>query len=587
LIQHGRRGIAFRHEMCRLVIAGAIPPGGEVALHLRILDAMESTHTADPSAMVHHAVAGGDTARVLRYASLAGVEAARTGAHTQAASFFQTALTKGRPRTELERAELLELLAGELYLTDRLEEAIEASEQAMAIRETDGDLSGVSVNHQSLSMYEWYNAHRAFAERHASTAVEVVEPAGELVALGHAYATEAYLALQNSDFARVRRFEAQARAIAAGVDDRRLDNRLEIIAAATAISMGDLDGRQRILDVIERRTDHFDEVYSSGYSNLVYLDVEQRRLADARKILEVSLPLTVERDIPICHVWQLGIRARLGLIRGDWDAALADASEVLDGVAAPLARTWPFLVRALVSLRRGEDGFEDDLDAACELATSLAEPLRLLPAAAALAERAWLLGRHEPRLDDAPALLTRFATTEGTEWSVGDLVVWLHRLGRGDEVTDIPIVTEPHRLLLAGDAQNAAMHWAKLSAPYEQALALLDVGSEDAAITAIEILDDIGADAVAAKARLSLRERGFSVPGRRRATTRANAGGLTSRQMDVLRLLEDGLTNAELAERLFISPKTADHHVSAILSKLHARNRRDAVQKAKTLGLIS
>jgi len=73
---------------------------------------------------------------------------------------------------------------------------------------------------------------------------------------------------------------------------------------------------------------------------------------------------------------------------------------------------------------------------------------------------------------------------------------------------------------------------------------------------------------------------------RRRATTRANAAGLTARQLEVLALLGDGLTNAELAERLFISPKTADHHVSAILAKLGVRNRRDAADAARRLRLL-
>jgi DNA-binding CsgD family transcriptional regulator len=586
LIERGRRGIAFRHELCRLAVASAIPPGGEVVLHLRMLDSLEGMGAADPAVLANHAVAAGDAGRILRYASLAGLAAARSGAHTQAARFFETALHSGAAQAPAEQAELLELLAAELYLTNRLAEAIERSQHAMVLRGTAHDLSGVSRNHHALSVFEWYNANRAVAERHASTAVEVLEPVVDLIRLGHAYAMEAYLALQGNDLTRVRLFHARAREVAAEAADRQLDARLEIIDAAAAIMTGDAAGRDRILAIVEHGMDQFDEIYSSGYSNLVYLDVEQRRFREAAEVLEVSLPLTIERDIPICHSWQLGARGRLMLLAGDWDAAVADADEVLHVPAVPLARTWPHLVRGLVALRRGDDGAADDLDEAWALATRFGEPLRLLPAAAALAEQAWLRGRHDERLDSWPDLFDRFALAEGIEWSIGDLAVWLQRLGHEVAFDDVALAT-PHRLLLAGDPQRAAAAWDGLSVPYDRALALLDTGATDGAFAALDILDRLGADAVAAKVRHDLRDRGVAnVPGRKRAPTRSNPAGLTARQVDVLRLLGEGLTNSELAARLFISPKTADHHVSAILTKLHVRNRREAAAEARRLGLV-
>ena len=56
--------------------------------------------------------------------------------------------------------------------------------------------------------------------------------------------------------------------------------------------------------------------------------------------------------------------------------------------------------------------------------------------------------------------------------------------------------------------------------------------------------------------------------------------------MEVLALLAEGLQNAEIAERLFISPKTVDHHISAILSKLNVSSRAKAVTAAAELGLL-
>lgn len=77
------------------------------------------------------------------------------------------------------------------------------------------------------------------------------------------------------------------------------------------------------------------------------------------------------------------------------------------------------------------------------------------------------------------------------------------------------------------------------------------------------------------------------VPARRRTSTIAHPAGLTARQVEVLRLMADGLTNAELAERLYLSVKTVGHHVSVILAKLGVASRREAIRRARDLGLLS
>jgi DNA-binding CsgD family transcriptional regulator len=582
LLERGRRGVAFRHDLCRMAIADALPPGGAMALHARVLQALEPLGTVDPAILAHHALGARDDERVLRYASLAGTAASRAGAHTVAGDFFAVALTHGSPPTPQKRAELLELQAVELYLTDRLPDAIRACEQAMALRESVGDAEGASADHEALSVYEWYNANRVAAERHASAAAD---PAAEHVRLGHAYAMQAYLALHTSDLDRARSLHTRAVRLAAQAGDRQLDARVEIIDSVMDIMSGDVRGRERILSLIQRDAEYFDDLYSAGYSNVAYMDVEQRRLHEARDVLAVSLPRTRERDIPICNMWQLGVRARLALLRGDWDAAVVDADEVLRANGAPLARTWPHLVRGLVALRRGDEAVGSHLDDAFDLARRYGEPLRLLPALAALAERAWLQDEPEPRLDEAVEQLGDLARADGVEWSVGELAVWLHRLGYDVDADDVRLA-EPHRLLLSGRPLDAAAAWEELSAPYDRALALIFAGDDASAVAALEALDAIGADAVAGRLRRELRARGVgNVPGRRRATTRANSAGLTARQLEVLALLGEGLTNAQLAERLFISPKTADHHVSAILSKLRVGTRREAAEAARQLGV--
>jgi len=105
-------------------------------------------------------------------------------------------------------------------------------------------------------------------------------------------------------------------------------------------------------------------------------------------------------------------------------------------------------------------------------------------------------------------------------------------------------------------------------------------------VRGIELLDRLGAIGTADRRRIELRSEGVAqVPQRPRASTRANPSGLTNRQLDVAKLVARGFTNAEIASRLFISPKTADHHVSAVLTKLGLANRRAVVLRADELGL--
>ena len=592
LIRRGARGVAFRHDLCRLAVAGSLPPGGDVALHGRMLEALESSPRPDAAILAHHALGAGDEQRIRRYAAAAGRAAARSGAHTQAAVFFRTALDHGETDASGERAELLELLAHESYLIDRLDEAIACCERAMVLRARAGDAAAVSANHHALSVYEWYNANRAVAERHVDDAVATLEPASAAMAgaerdrLGHALAMKAFLALQVSELDHARSLVSEAARVASESDDEALHVRIALIEGIGALIADERVGRPLVMATLGSAAEHFDETYSTGYSYLSYLDIEQRRLQQASEVLATSLPLTIEHDVPICYAWQLGSRGRLELLRGDWDEALTDASTVLLAPSAPLARTWPSLVRGLVLLRRtGEPS--PDLDVAWDLANRYREPIRQLPTAAALVEQAWLTGRLDERIDECRDLLATAPLT-GLEWARGDLAVWLRRLD-GDTSTHAPIerVAEPYRLQLAGDLDAAADTWRRLLSPYEEALTLVATDDVERRRAGLDLLDRLGAGAVAAKVRRYLRANGASnVPGPRRPATRRNAAGLTAREVDVLQLLDEGLTNAELAQRLYISQKTVDHHVSAILSKLQVANRRVATRTARELGLL-
>jgi DNA-binding NarL/FixJ family response regulator len=137
---------------------------------------------------------------------------------------------------------------------------------------------------------------------------------------------------------------------------------------------------------------------------------------------------------------------------------------------------------------------------------------------------------------------------------------------------------------LRGDWRAAAAAWERLGAPYEQALELLDSGDVDATLSAITILDKLEAAPAAHIARRRLRDLGVTrVPRGPVPSTRANPAGLTERQLDVLDLVAEGLTNGEIAARLVVSTRTVDHHVSAVLAKLGVTTRKEVARRARQL----
>jgi DNA-binding NarL/FixJ family response regulator len=139
---------------------------------------------------------------------------------------------------------------------------------------------------------------------------------------------------------------------------------------------------------------------------------------------------------------------------------------------------------------------------------------------------------------------------------------------------------------MTGDWRRAADAWREIGAPYEQALALADAADETRLLEALAIADRLSALPLASALRGKLCRLGVrSIPRGPRPSTRANAAGLSTRQVEVLELIALELSNPEIARRLFLTPKTVEHHVGSILRKLGVGSRGAAAEVACTLGL--
>ena len=194
----------------------------------------------------------------------------------------------------------------------------------------------------------------------------------------------------------------------------------------------------------------------------------------------------------------------------------------------------------------------------------------------ARAEAAWLAGdraRVAAETEDALALARR------CDAPLGDRRARLLAPARGRR-RGRSTATSPSRTRSSSPARSSRPPRAgpRCGCPYEAALALAGADDEALLRRALDELRALGADrGRPPSSRRRLRERGAAnLPRGPRPATRENPAQLTARELEVLALVADGLRNRDIAERLFLSPKTVDHHVSAILRKLGARTRGEA-----------
>jgi DNA-binding CsgD family transcriptional regulator len=213
------------------------------------------------------------------------------------------------------------------------------------------------------------------------------------------------------------------------------------------------------------------------------------------------------------------------------------------------------------------------LDRAVELAETARELQRIAPVVATLGEAAWVSG--EPgRAHDAALRAWRMASPGEWGWALGLVSAWVPP----DTPLGDRVLAPPYALQWSGRWLEAAQAWDDLGCAFEAALALARSGEGEAVAQAVARFEALGALAAAARARALLRSRGLPQPRGPRPATRAHPAGLTSRQAEVLDLVRQGLSDADIAERLVLSRRTVEHHVGAILAKLGVVSRREAAR---------
>jgi len=576
--------LQFRHEIARLAVEGAVGARQCGAIHARILASLQALGCEDDAQMAFHAEAAGDGPAALRYASAAARRAAALASHREAAAQFERALRFADPADPATVAGLYDGFAYEASLLDRWQEAADARERALIRWREVGDRlrEGDTLRWIAASLCSLSRGDAGIAA--ARDAIALLEPLGPTAELAWAYATLASMWMMrgvNQDAIELAR-RAQAIAWPLGLT-KVLSSGLNTEACAVRVTGGEwADTLRQSLDIA--LTGRHEAEVARAYVNLHACSVADRDWATAERYFTPGMAYCDDHDITSFSTYLRSERTSVLERTGRWDEAVALCRELLhQGGPSPSIRLCPLHRLGAILARRGESGAWECLDEGIRYADGSGEPQSIVASRLARAEAFWLEGklteaRREAELADAVA--------DGCDsWEQGAVAVWLQRTGSARPLRGE--LAAPYQLQLDGDRAGAARLWTELGCPYEAALALLGSADEASLRKALWTFIDLGAAATVRLTRQKMRRLAIrSIPVGPRTATRKHPLGLTRREREVLELICARHTNAEIAQKLFISVKTVDHHVSAVLAKLDAPTRRAAATRAATLGLI-
>jgi DNA-binding CsgD family transcriptional regulator/tetratricopeptide (TPR) repeat protein len=579
-------GVVFRHELARLTIEETLSPGERSELHAAALRELMTRGDADDRTLAHHAAGCGAAEVVRERAPRAAARSARLGAHREAAELYRLALRFTSPDAP-DRAALCTALSYECYLTDQLADALAARDEAMRIADQAGDHLAVGDAQRWLSRLSWFFGRNDDSEKWAASAIETLEPLGESRELAMAYSNMSQLRMLANDWQDAVRWGKRAIALARRLGDREVEiHALNNVGTALCSDSDDVAGLQHLAQSLDMAlADDAQEHAARAYTNLGSIAVNTRRFELGARQLRAGIAYCQDHDLDSWRLYMSSWLARSLLEQGRTAAAEAVAADTLRHPRlSPISRIGASVVVALADLRRGGSG-EPYLAQALDLAMSTGEVQRLVPVAAARAEAAWLAGRPTADLLGEIDLAWAAALNHPEPWQIGDLCGWLAVFGQPREVA--VALPRPFALMLSGNWRAAADEWQRIGSPFWTALALAWSPELDDARTACHLLSEIDAPAVRQAVIRDRHARGLPVPRGPRAASRANSWGLTSREIEILDLLTEGLSNAEIAQQLVLSEKTVGHHVSAILRKLGEPTRSRASAAAIRHGIVT
>ena len=577
--------LAFRHELARQVVLEATSPAQKLELHRLALDVLTPSAIAQrhPARLAHHAEGAGDATAVYKYALTAARQATAVHGHREAVAQYARALRFSATWPAAQRAQLWENYGQACGAVGQNEDAIEAHQRAAQIwREVGGPIHA-GHNLSQMGQYLMRAGRHTEARQVIDRAIAILESQPRSRQLAWVYGLRSGLHMIQRELDDAIAWGKKARSSAEWFQDAEILAMNYIGLGSALMLAGDEAGRDYLQRSIAIATEAgLDLVAALATTNLAASAAETYQFKLADRFLSEGIAFCRERELDYFQARLLAWQAMVHLCQGRWAEAETVAAAILQQPQAEAGRLEALVVLARLHARRGQPGAAALLEEATTLARQTGLLQDMTPVWAARAEAGWLVGDHAFILSEFGPVYD-LAVARRRPWFTGELACWRWRAG---ETLTLPEwAAAPFAHQIQGDWRAAAAAWEQLGCPYEHALALAE-GDERAQLAALAILDDLGADAAAQTVRRKLRAAGRrGIPRGPRPATRANPFGLTSRQMDVLLLMADGLSNSEIAARLSISRRTVEHHVAAVLARLDVASRHAAVALAKAHNL--
>jgi DNA-binding CsgD family transcriptional regulator len=577
----GDSSLSFRHDLARRAVEAALGGPRAAALHGAALDALpdDTWDTEVLSMRVEHADRAGRHAELLPLAVAASDRASALGAHGEAAAYLRRAIPLARG-DELSR--LLFEHMREAGLVDDFDAVEWGAERARreAIRNGDRMLESAACHARARVAWRLGEHERSVAL--AGRAVELAEPYGASPELARAYA------MQTASFMFLARAEDCERSAAHAIEIAEAVSDFDSLADATGY-LGVLrawrgDGLELVRRAVDIAREHRRElVLGRWLNNLAATAAADRRFDVALPAIEECRRFAEARDLDSILTEIEATHAEALLRLGLWNEAAAAGERLLALDSPALSVEVNGLVaKGLVAARRGDAVGHDLIAQALDRVGDSDELQHAFYVRFAAAECAWLRGLDPAALEHGRWGLVRMPESAPNPWLLGTAAFWADALP-----AESRRLAEPYALVAEGRIGEAAAALDRLGCAYDAALVRTRCGNEEDVRAAFRAFRELGADAASDRAAQRLRELGArGIPRRPRAATAANPAGLTSRELDVLRLLGRGLQNREIAAELVLSPRTVETHVARILRKLGVRTRAAAARKAVELGLV-
>lgn len=581
--------VFFKHELYRRTVESSLSPFTRIALNKKILAMFREgfEQSGEIERIIHHAKNANEYDMVVHYAPIAARSAAQLGAHIEAAKLYYSAIEYDQRGDKDNLLGLYQSYAYECYLTNQIKDAIIFQGKALNILKEKGDPELIGNCMRFLSRLWWYDGNRKQAENFGEQAVELLDELPVSRAKAMAFSNMSQLKMLAGEADECSAWGEKAIAMARKLnDDEILSHALNNVGTVhmenPSETAGGVSRLQQSLDIALRNG--YEEHAARAYTNLGSAAMKLKNYPLAKKILGEGIQYCEERELNSWSAYMLSNMARVNLETGHWAEARSIATKLVNTDSqSSIIKIGAVAVIAVMTIREGRGNVLPMLNDAKADAFKMMELQRIIPILAVMLEFEWITGQQvvdDNTIEETLKLMDQM----GHMHEKSEFAYWLYKARK--QIVNLPQVYEGYRFNDEATTQKAAELWEQLGCPYQQALALSEGDDEDKK-KALNMINELGATAVYAKLKQEMRALGIrSIPRGIRQATRENPAFLTGRELDVLQQLKEGLQNKEIADRLFISAKTVDHHISSILLKLNVKSRAKAVQEAISLDIL-